>query len=90
LPKSYDGPFVQIEAGSVYYNEYIYFFPAFSGGLSAGWRFNLGQNFYSEGAIRGGYPHAWGVNITAGIRFPPREKPAPEAVYIYRRNSNSI
>jgi len=74
LPKSTDGPFAQLEAGSVIffesgYNENLEAFPAFSGGLAAGWRFNLAENWYVEPAARIGYPHVWGFSVTAGIRF---------------------
>jgi len=74
LPKSIDGPFAQLEAGSVFFfendsngnNEVI---PSFIGGLSAGWRFNLGERWYVEPAVRVGYPHIWGFGVTAGLRF---------------------
>jgi len=75
FPKEIDGPFVQAEAGCVLFFEYGLFFPAFSGGFSAGWRFlfpqknNDGQNWYVEPALRLGTPHIWGLNVTAGIRF---------------------
>ena len=74
LPKSTDGLFVQLEAGSVVYfergyNENVEIFPSFIGGLSAGWRFNPGERWYVESAVRGGYPHIWGFSVTAGIRF---------------------
>jgi outer membrane protein OmpA-like peptidoglycan-associated protein len=73
-PKNTDGPFVQLEAGSAVllergYSENPEVFPAFSGGLSIGWRFNLGEHWYIEPAARGGYPHIWGGSLTAGIRF---------------------
>jgi len=51
------------------YSEKPEVFPAFSGGISIGWRFNLGERWYIEPAARGGYPHIWGGGITAGIRF---------------------
>jgi outer membrane protein OmpA-like peptidoglycan-associated protein len=73
-PKNTDGLFVQLEAGSAFlfergYSEKPEVFPAFSGGLSLGWRFNLGEHWYIEPAARGGYPHIWGGSITAGIKF---------------------
>jgi outer membrane protein OmpA-like peptidoglycan-associated protein len=63
-----------LEAGSAVYLERGYqenpeVFPAFSGGLSAGWRFNLGGNWYVEPAARVGYPYIWGFGVTAGIKF---------------------
>jgi outer membrane protein OmpA-like peptidoglycan-associated protein len=74
LPKSIDGPFAQLEAGNVIllergYHENLEAFPSFIGGLSAGWRFNFGEHWYLEPAVRAGYPHIWGFSITAGIRF---------------------
>ena len=83
LPKNTDGPFAQIEAGSVIlfesgYHENLEAFPAFSGGLSAGWRFNFGENRYVEPAARAGYPHIWGFGVTAGIRFKSQKTTAAE------------
>jgi outer membrane protein OmpA-like peptidoglycan-associated protein len=74
LPKITNGPFAQMEAGGVIYLErgyhkYLEAFPSFSGGLSIGWRFNLGGHWYLEPAARGGYPHIWGFSVTAGVRF---------------------
>ena len=68
------GPFVQMEGGSVIffersYHKYLEAFPALTGGLSAGWHFSFGNNWYIEPAARAGYPHIWGFSITAGIRF---------------------
>jgi len=51
------------------YHEYLEAFPAPSGGLSAGWRINLGNYMYIEPAGRAGYPHIWGASITIGVRF---------------------
>jgi len=89
LPKSTDGPFAQIEAGSVILFERGYYknleaFPSFSGGLSAGWRFNFGGHWYVEPSARAGYPHIWGLNVTAGIRFKREvvtKEPLPITVY---------
>jgi len=69
-----DGLFAQLEAGSVVlfergYHENLEAFPSFTGGLSAGWRFNFGEHWYVEPAARAGYPHIWGFSVTAGIRF---------------------
>ena len=74
LPKITNGPFAQMEAGNVIYFERGYHenfeaFPSFSGGLSIGWHFNLGEHWYVEPVARGGYPHIWGFGVTAGIRF---------------------
>jgi hypothetical protein len=42
---------------------------AVSAGLSAGWRFLLGDRWYVEPALRGGYPFIAGGGVAAGIRF---------------------
>ena len=63
------GPFVQAEAGTAILLEDSKSYPSFLGGLAAGWRFVLGKRFYIEPAIRGGYPHIWGVSLTAALRF---------------------
>jgi outer membrane protein OmpA-like peptidoglycan-associated protein len=74
FPKDIDGPFAQLEAGCVVFfergrNESPEIPPSFIGGLSAGWRINLGEHWYVEPAVRVGYPHVWGFGVTAGIRF---------------------
>jgi len=74
LPEKAKGPFLQLEGGGVIffergYHKYLESFPALSGGLSAGWRINLGDYCYIEPAGRAGYPHIWGASITIGIRF---------------------
>jgi len=74
LPKSIDRPFAQLEAGSVFLfergsKENPETSPSFIGGLSAGWRFNFGERWYAEPAVRVGYPHIWGFGVTAGIKF---------------------
>ncbi|MCL1958278.1 MAG: OmpA family protein, partial [Spirochaetes bacterium] len=51
------------------YHENLEAFPSFAGGLSVGWRFNLGEHWYLEPAARGGYPHIWGFSVTVGIRY---------------------
>jgi len=40
-----------------------------SAGLSLGWRFILGQNFFLEPAVRGGYPYIAGLGLSIGARF---------------------
>jgi len=74
FPKSTDGLFAQLEAGSVIllesgYNVNLEAFPSFSGGLSVGWRFNLGERWFVEPVGRVGYPYVWGGSITVGIRY---------------------
>ena len=68
------GFFVQAESGGILAFEYGETFPAFSAGVSAGWRYNLPRNWYIEPAVRVGYPHMWGLEITAGYRFYIKKK----------------
>jgi len=38
-------------------------------GLALGWRFLLGNYFYIEPSISGGYPYIFGAGLSAGVRF---------------------
>jgi hypothetical protein len=60
--------FVHLELGAdlILYEEKIY--PAFLGGLGAGWRFHLGR-WYLEPALRLGYPYIWGGGLGFGYRI---------------------
>jgi hypothetical protein len=60
--------FAQIELGAdlIFYREKTY--PAFLGGLGAGWRFHLGP-WYAEPSLRLGYPFIWGAGAEFGYRF---------------------
>jgi len=74
LPENVKGPFIQLEGGGVIffergYHKYLEAFPAFSGGLSVGCRFNLGNYMYIDTAGRVGYPHIWGTSVMLGVRF---------------------
>jgi len=69
-PLGIKGLFAQLELGASLFLEGGGVYPAFSAGLSAGWRFSLTEKFYIEPYIRGGYPFAWGIGITAGIFLP--------------------
>ena len=69
LPLVPVGPFLQVEAGSAIYFEHGESHPSFSGGLSAGWRFDFLQDLYVEPALRLGYPHMWGIGVTVGYKF---------------------
>jgi hypothetical protein len=40
-----------------------------SAGLSVGWRFHLGQYFFIEPVIRGGYPYFVTAGLSAGAHF---------------------
>jgi len=73
-PGNTGGLFVQAEAGSVIYFENKEIFPWVSGGLSVGWRFNIGKNWFLEPVARAGYPYIWGGGITAGLKFQKADK----------------
>ena len=67
--QEYGGLFLQADAGTA-----IALFggeatPAFSGGASAGWRFNFGNSGYVELAARGGWPYLWAAGVNVGLRF---------------------
>ena len=70
LSREHLGLFAQAEAGVflIFENEGFSLMPL--GGLRAGFRFPLGQNFYVEPFGRLGYPFAFGVGAAAGIRLP--------------------
>jgi hypothetical protein len=48
--------------------------PAFLAGAGAGYRLKLGSLLYIEGFARAGYPFAWGVSLSAGLRFEKKSK----------------
>ena len=41
----------------------------FSAGIALGWRFLLGNTFFIEPQVRGGYPFIMGGSLSAGFRF---------------------
>jgi len=64
------GLFLQAEGGIVFFgHERLsnHLLPV--AGLSAGWRFPLGTNFFLEPAVRGGWPYIFGASLSAGMRF---------------------
>ena len=71
--KRHTGFFAQAEAGLYYImenmNGFRDKFPMFLGGLRAGYRLPLGQSFFIEPYVRGGYPFVFGIGVLAGIRF---------------------
>jgi len=69
LPLPINGFFVQAELGGTFFFEGDGVYPAFLGGLAAGWRFNMKKNWYLEPFVRGGYPFVWGVGLHAGTSF---------------------
>ncbi|MCL2705659.1 MAG: hypothetical protein FWE72_05570 [Spirochaetaceae bacterium] len=69
------GPFIQLAGGPAIFfeREKKISMPAeygmLSAGLSAGWRFHIGNLFFIEPSIRGGYPYMAGVTLLSGVRF---------------------
>ena len=51
------GPIVQVETGGIIYWEYSEVFPAYTVGLSGGWRFQLNDKWFVEPMIQFGYPY---------------------------------
>ena len=70
--KDNNGLFVQLEGGVVFYS-----YERFdtldnilaSIGLRAGWRIPLGEKWFIEPGIRGGFPYLIGAGFYAGIKF---------------------
>jgi DNA replication protein DnaC len=71
---SVNGPFIQVETGGILAYEFGEAFPTFSAGTSLGWRHAVSRNWYVKPAVRLGYPHIWGLDITAGYRFRIKER----------------
>jgi len=69
------GPFFQFAGGPAIFfpNDGDISLPAefglLSAGLSFGWRFLLGNTFFIEPSVRGGYPFIAGSSLSAGLRF---------------------
>jgi len=69
------GPFFQFSGGPALYferNDAISLpgrLGMISAGLSFGWRFLLGNRFFMEPSIRGGYPYIAGAGLSAGVQF---------------------
>ena len=69
------GLFIQFAGGPAIYfeREENFSFPARIGmvnaGMALGWRFLLGNYFFIEPSIRGGYPYIAGASLSAGVRF---------------------
>jgi len=68
-PSSYLGLYLQAEGGYAILLEMGEIFPVISGGLTAGWRFYLGEGWFIEPSGRFGYPYMWGAGLTAGYNF---------------------
>ena len=73
--KPTSGPFIQVIGGPAIFFERAkkISMPAeygmFSAGLSMGWRFHIGNLFFIEPSIRGGYPYMAGFSLLSGVRF---------------------
>jgi hypothetical protein len=66
------GPFVQLNTGPVLYIDNITNLKGYgniSAGLTAGWRFSLGNRFFLEPAARFGFPYLAGAGVSAGFRY---------------------
>jgi len=69
------GPFIHLEGGPAIFfdREETVSLPARIGmvnlGAVFGWRFLLGENFFIEPYVRGGYPYLVGAGVLAGMRF---------------------
>jgi len=61
--------FAHAELGASFFFEEQSAYPAFYGGLAAGWRFTVWEGLYLEPLFRFGYPFAWGVGLSLGCRF---------------------
>ena len=61
--------FVQAELGTSLFFEDEETYPAFYGGLAAGWRYNVWEGLYLEPLARFGYPYAWGISLSVGYKF---------------------
>jgi hypothetical protein len=72
--KNQTGFFAQADAGVYLYMENAQTQPVFLGGLRTGYRLPLGQAFYIEPYGRAGYPFAFGIGLTAGMRFLQDQK----------------
>jgi len=63
------GFFAQADLGAYIIFEDNEIYSLFLGGLRGGYRMPLGSRFYVEPSVRVGYPFAFGVGATAGVRF---------------------
>jgi len=69
LQGGHSGLFVQFNTGAFIAFEEENITPMIMGGLSAGYRVQLGSSFYVEPCGRLGYPFAFGLGAIAGICF---------------------
>jgi len=69
LGSGHTGFFAQADVGAYIIFEDNEIYSLFLGGLRGGYRMPLGSRFYVEPSVRVGYPFAFGVGATAGLRF---------------------
>jgi len=75
--KDNTGIFLQAEGGIVlfsYEKFEITGYYSFVGGLSAGWRFMMNNQWYIEPFIRAGYPYIFGAGFSTGFKFDIKNK----------------
>jgi hypothetical protein len=66
----HSGFFIQIEGGPAFFfdnGRSAWWLPVT--GVTAGWRFLLGERWFIEPAVRAGYPYIGGGGLSAGFRF---------------------
>jgi hypothetical protein len=66
------GPYVQINGGPVIFGDSrpdVSGYGTVSAGLTAGWRFPLGNRWFMEPFVRAGYPYIIGAGLSGGMRF---------------------
>jgi len=67
---AFSGPFAQLNIGPVIYEDKNPNRPGYgniSAGLTAGWRFLIGKNFFAEPSLRIGYPYLSGATVALGF-----------------------
>ena len=68
---AFSGPFAQLNVGPVIYadkNPNRSSYGNLSAGVTAGWRFLIGKNFFAEPSLRFGYPYLFGATVAVGFR----------------------
>ena len=70
FPLPSNGLFLQGEIGGSFFFEDGDSYPSILGGIGAGWRLVLGERFYLEPSVRGGYPFVWAGGIMFGVLIP--------------------
>jgi len=74
LPLPKKGLFAQAEVGGTFLFELDEVFPAFSGGIAVGWRFDFNRDIYIEPMARFGYPFRWGAGLKVVIQIPLEDR----------------